>query len=57
MKPIVFLPEAEQELLEAAYYYQLQSSGLSIDYLCNRLNELFNLLQRHQIPGQLLKAN
>jgi len=25
MKPIVFLPEAEQELLEAAYYYQLQS--------------------------------
>jgi len=57
MKPIVFLPEAEQELLEAAYYYQLQSQGLSIDYLCNRLNELFNLLQRHQIPGQLLKAN
>ena len=33
MKPIEFLPEAEQELLEAAYYYQLQSSGLSIDNL------------------------
>lgn len=33
MKTIVFLPEAEQEMLEAAVYYQSQSSGLGIDYL------------------------
>ena len=33
MKPVVFLPEAEQEMLEAARYYESQASGLSIDYL------------------------
>ena len=33
MKPTVFLPEAEQEMLEAAQYYQSQSSGLGNDYL------------------------
>lgn len=33
MKPVVFLPEAEQEMLEAAIYYQSQASGLGVDYL------------------------
>ena len=33
MKPVVFLPEAEQEMIEAAKYYQLQASGLGVDYL------------------------
>jgi plasmid stabilization system protein ParE len=33
MKPVVFLPEAEQEMLEAAIYYQSQAAGLGIDYL------------------------
>lgn len=33
MKPVVFLPEAEQEMLEAARYYESQASGLGIDYL------------------------
>ena len=33
MKPIIFLPEAEQEMLEAAFYYQSKASGLGIDYL------------------------
>ncbi|MCL4456545.1 MAG: type II toxin-antitoxin system RelE/ParE family toxin [Nitrospirae bacterium] len=33
MKPVVFLPEAEQEMLEAAIYYESKSSGLGIDYL------------------------
>ncbi len=33
MKPIILLPEAEQEMLEAAFYYQSKASGLGIDYL------------------------
>ena len=33
MKPVIFLPEAEQEMLEAARYYESQASGLGIDYL------------------------
>ena len=33
MKPVVFLHGAEQEMLEAAIYYQSRASGLGIDYL------------------------
>ncbi len=33
MKPVVFLPDAEQEMLETAVYYESQSSGLGRDYL------------------------
>ena len=33
MKPVVFLPEAEQEMLEAAIYYHSKASGLAVDYL------------------------
>lgn len=33
MKPVIFLPEAEQEMLEAAIYYQSEAPGLGIDYL------------------------
>lgn len=33
MTPSLVLPEAEQEMLEAALYYQNQASGLGSDYL------------------------
>lgn len=33
MKYVVFLPEAEQEMIEAALYYQSQASGLGVDFL------------------------
>ena len=33
MKPAVFLPEAEQEMLEAAHYYESHSPGLGADFL------------------------
>lgn len=33
MKPVIFLPEAEAEMYEAAKYYESQASGLGIDYL------------------------
>ena len=33
MKPVIFLPEAEEEMYEAARYYESQASGLGIDYI------------------------
>lgn len=33
MRPVIFLPEAEQEMIEAAFYYQSQTSGLGVDFL------------------------
>ena len=33
MKPVHFLLPAEQEMLEAARYYEMQASGLGIDFL------------------------
>ena len=33
MKPAVFLPQAEQEMLEAAKYYESQAGGLGANYL------------------------
>lgn len=33
MTHVVFLPEAEQEMLEASLYYQSKASGLGVDFL------------------------
>jgi toxin ParE1/3/4 len=33
MKSVVFLPQAEQEMLEAARFYESQTAGLGVDYL------------------------
>lgn len=33
MRRVVFLPEAEREMLKAAAYYQSQASGLGLDFL------------------------
>lgn len=33
MRQVIFLPEAEQEMIEAALYYQSQASGLGVDFL------------------------
>jgi hypothetical protein len=33
MNSTVFLPEAEQEMLEAAHYYESQSPGLGTEFL------------------------
>ena len=33
MKPVHFLLPAEQEILEAARYYEVQASGLGVDFL------------------------
>lgn len=33
MKSVIFLLEAEQEMIEAAIYYESKSSGLGVDYL------------------------
>lgn len=33
MKPVIFLPDAEQEMLEAAKYYETHATNLGIDFL------------------------
>lgn len=33
MMHVVFLPEAEQEMFEAALYYQSQATRLGVDFL------------------------
>lgn len=33
MNPVVFLPDAEQEMLESAGYYESQATGLGKDFL------------------------
>ena len=33
MRQVVFLPEADQEMIEAARYYQLKASCLGVDFL------------------------
>lgn len=33
MKSVVFLPQAEQEMVEAAKYYESQAAGLGANYL------------------------
>lgn len=33
MKPVVFLPGAEREMIEATMYYESQAPGLGVDYL------------------------
>ena len=33
MKTVRFLQPAEQEMLDAAQYYELQASGLGLDFL------------------------
>lgn len=33
MKPVVFLPDAEQEMLESAKYYELHAQSLGFDFL------------------------
>ncbi|MBI5666294.1 MAG: type II toxin-antitoxin system RelE/ParE family toxin [Nitrospirae bacterium] len=33
MKSLIFLPEAKEEMNEAARYYEAQASGLGVDYL------------------------
>jgi hypothetical protein len=33
MKPVRIIQPAEQEMLDAAYYYELQASGLGGDFL------------------------
>jgi len=33
VKPVVFLLQAEEEMIEAAMYYESRASGLGVDYL------------------------
>lgn len=54
MKPAVFHPLAEQELVDAAAYYEEQKTGLGLDYL-GEVEHAVNFLIRHPGAGSIAR--
>lgn len=50
MTKVVFHPFAEQELVEAASYYEEQNQGLGLEYLAE-VEGAVNLLIRYPVAG------
>ncbi|MFB2937888.1 type II toxin-antitoxin system RelE/ParE family toxin [Aerosakkonemataceae cyanobacterium BLCC-F154] len=50
MKPVVFHPLANQELVDAATYYQEQRQGLGLEYL-EEVEHAVNFLRRYPEAG------
>ena len=46
MKPVHFLLPAEEEMLEAAFYYEQQSTGLGKDFL-NKIKNAVDDIAQH----------
>jgi hypothetical protein len=49
MKHIKFLPDAEEEMYEAAKYYQSQTSGLGVDFLSEVERAIASIAQYHDM--------
>ena len=49
MKHVKFLPYAEEEMYEAAKYYQSQTSGLGVDYLSEVERAIASIAQYHDM--------
>jgi toxin ParE1/3/4 len=54
MTIVIFHPFAEQELLEAAAYYEELDKGLGLEYL-NEVQNLINFLIRYPEAGQVVQ--
>ena len=61
MKPIGFLPEAEQEMLKAVRYYESQASGLGADYLSEIERAVASIAESQmtwsKVEGELRRAS
>ena len=55
MKAIIFHPSAQQELIEAAAYYEEQTSGLGLEYL-EEVEHAVNLLNRYPEAGSKVRG-
>lgn len=56
MTKIVFHPLAEQELLDAASYYEEQEQGLGLEYLAE-VEAASNLLIRYPATGVVIRGS
>jgi toxin ParE1/3/4 len=56
MKNVVFHPLAEQELIDAAAYYDAQRLGLGLEYLAN-VEHAVNLLTRYPETGPKVRGS
>lgn len=55
MRNVIFHPLAEQELLDAIYYYEKQETGLGLDYL-DGVEHAVNFLVRYPEAGAKVKG-
>ena len=56
MKPAVFHPLAEQELVDAAAYYEEQKSGLGLEYL-EEVEHAINFLIHYPEAGSIVRGS
>ena len=56
MTIVIFNPFAEQELVEAAAYYEELNKGLGLEYL-NEVQNLINFLIRYPEVGQVVQGS
>lgn len=54
MTKIIFHPLAEQELVDAASYYEEQNQGLGLEYL-TEVEGAVNLLMRYPAAGVVVR--
>jgi toxin ParE1/3/4 len=55
MKPVVFHPLAEQEVTDAAAYYEAQKLGLGLEYL-GEVEHAVNFLARYPEAGAKIRG-
>ncbi len=55
MKPIIFLPEAEEEMVEAARFYETQTSGLGADFLLE-IRRVTEGISKNPRAGRILRG-
>ncbi len=56
MKPIRIIQPAEQEMLDAAYYYELQASGLGGDFL-DKIDSAIDDISSNPEAWQVVRDN
>jgi toxin ParE1/3/4 len=56
MKNVVFHPLAEQELIDAAVYYEEENQGLGLEYL-SVVEHAANLLTRYPNVGSVVRGS
>jgi toxin ParE1/3/4 len=56
MRTVIFHPLAEQELIDAVFYYEEQETGLGLDYL-GEVEHAVNFLVRYPEAGAKVRGS